>query len=690
VTTTTEDTHTSSNPLLVRSTLPFDAPPFDAIADSDFGPALEEAMRRHRDEIETIAHTPTAPTFENTIEALERSGQALLRVTSVFNVLASANTNDTLQQLQEAIAPRLAAHNDAIWLNAKLFARVEAVHAERRTLALDAESQRLLDVLHERFVLAGARLSDTDKAALTILNEEEASLSAGFLTKLLAASKDSALVLRDRSELDGLSGADVADAAATARSRGLEGQWVLTLSNTTQQPLLRHLRHRPTRERLFRASVTRTTQGDANDTSVTISRLAAVRASRARLLGQPSHAAWRLQNQMAKSPDRVEQFLAQLVPAATVKAQAEETEIRALVEAHNDDARLEPWDWPFYAEQVRQATYDLSEADITPYFELDRVLRDGAFYAAEQLYGLTANQRDDLPVYHSDVRVFEILDAHGSHIGLFYADFFRRDNKNGGAWMDNLVPQSTLLGTQPIICIVFNFAKPAPGQPALLGLEDVLTIFHEFGHALHGLLANQRYPGLSGTAVARDFVELPALFNEHWALDSKVFARYARHYLTGAPMPTELAAKIAQAATVNQGYALTELLAAAKLDIGWHSLSEPPSTLDVDHFEQVALKEARLDIPVVPPRYHSRFFLHIWANGYDASYYAYLWAEMLAHDAFAWFKERGGLTRENGQRFSGLVLSRGNTQDYDDMFRAFRGRGPVIGPMLEFRGLTPF
>ena len=675
------------NALLTASALPFQAPPFDTIADTDFRPAFEEAMRLQLAEVEAIVNSPATPTFENTLVALEQSGQALMRVSSVFGVLSSANTNDVLQRLQQDIASALAGHYDAIRLNPKLFARIESVYAERESLALDVESKRLLEVQHQRFVLAGARLSDSDKAALKQLNEEEATLSAEFLAKLLAASRDGALVVDDPAELDGLSGVDVADASASAVSRRLDGRWVLTLVNTAQQPLLRSLRRRSTRERLFKASSRRTSRGDVNDTRATIGRLAEIRAARAQLLGQPNHAAWRLHNQMAKSPDRVETFLAQLVPPAIAKAKAERSDLEAWSGAQGDGAPIEAWDWQFYAEQVRETRYDLSTADLTPYLELERVMRDGVFYAAQELYGLTVVERHDLPTYHPEVRVFEVREASGAHLGLFYADFFRRDNKNGGAWMDNLVPQSTLLGMEPIVCNILNLAKPAAGQPVLLGMDEVLTLFHEFGHALHGLFANQRYPSLSGTTVARDFVELPSLFNEYWALDPKVFGNYARHYLTGATIPPALATKVRETTTFNQGYAMTEILAAATLDLQWHSLSESPESLDIEEFERRALQEAQLDLAAIPPRYHSPYFLHIWANGYDAGYYAYLWAEMLARDAFAWFEEHGGLTRENGQRFKERILSRGNTWDLEEMFRDFRGRDPVIGPMLEFRGL---
>lgn len=644
-------------------------------------------MRRHLDEVAAIVNDPAPPTFENTLVALERSGDALRRVAMVFNILADANANDVLQQLREDIAPRLAAHNDAILLNAGLFARIQSVYARRDQQPLDAESLRLLEYYHQQFLLAGAQLSDPDKARLKALNEEDATLCAQFHVKLLAASRDGALILEDPSELDGLPRAEIDAAAEAAADRKLSDQWALTLRNTTQQPLLRSLRRRSVRERLFAASLTRTSRGDANDTHATIRRLAQIRAARAALLGQPNHAAWRLQDQMAKTPEQVERFLAQIVPAALAKAGAEAAEIRTVIE--DDGVRLEPWDWDFYAERVRQATYELNEAEIAPYFELDRVLRDGVFYAAGQLYGMAVAERHDLPVYHPDVRVFDVLDAGGASLGLFYADFFRRDNKKGGAWMNNLVPQSTLLGTQPVIYNIFNYTKPQAGQPALLSLDDVRTLFHEFGHALHGLFARQRYPSLSGTAVARDFVEFPAQFNEYWAYQPDVFAHYARHHVTGSPMPAALAAKIRMAATWNQGYALTEVLAAAMIDLQWHSLSDAADAVaDVDQFEHDALRRTHLDVATVPPRYHSSYFLHIWANGYDAGYYAYLWAEMLAHDAFAWFAERGGLTRDNGERFRDLILSRGNTRDYAEMFREFRGRDPHIGPMLAFRGLT--
>jgi peptidyl-dipeptidase Dcp len=675
------------NPLLVPSPLPFQAPPFDTIRPADFQPALEEGMRQHLSEANAIADDPAPPTFENTLVALERSGKTLTRVQMVFNALTGANTNDELQKLDEDVAPKLAAHQDAILLNPRLFGRIDGLYTRRAELHLDPESMRLLEVTHQQFVMAGALLPEASKTALKKLNEDDASLSARFTNQLLAAAKDGALVVSDLSELAGLSAADLDAAAQAAKSRQLDGKWVLPLKNTTQQDALRSLTNRATREKLFKAGWTRAERGDANDTRETISKLAAIRAEKARLLGKPTYAAIALEDQMAKTPERVEQFLQNLVPAATAKAKAEAADIQALIDKQHGGFALEPWDWDFYAEQVRKARYDLENEQIKPYFELNRVLQDGVFYAAHELYGVTFQERHDLPVYHPDVRVFEMRDADGSSIGLFYCDYFKRDNKNGGAWMDNLVGQSKLLGTRPVIFNVANFAKPSPGQPALLTFDDVTTMFHEFGHALHGFFANQTYPTLSGTSVARDYVEFPSQFNEHWALDPKVFAHYAHHYQTGAPMPRELVDKIKRAEKFNQGYALTEVVSAAALDMEWHTLPPGSPAQDADQFEAQALKKTRLDLPQVPPRYRSSYFLHIWANGYAAAYYAYLWTEMLDDDAFAWFQEHGGLTRQNGQRFRELILSRGNTEDYAKMYRDFRGRDPVIEPMLVQRGL---
>jgi len=680
-------TASGGNPLLTPSPLPFQAPPWDKIKDSDFAPAFDEAIKQHDVEIAAIANDQAAPTFDNVLVALEKSGLALTRVQLAFNTISGANTNDTLQKLQEDEAPKLSAHQDSIYLDSKLFARLDTLYQTRDQLKLDPESKRLLEYQYQQFVMAGAKLSDADKTQLKKLNEEEAGLGAKFTNQLLAAAKDGSLVVSDKAELAGLSAGEVDAAAEKAKAGKLEGKWLISLRNTTQQPPLASLTNRATREKLFKASWTRAERGDANDTRATISRIAEIRASKAKLLGQSNFAAWRLQDQMAKVPENVHKFLSDLIPAATAKAKGEAADIQAVIDAQHGGFALQPWDWDFYAEQVRKAKFNLDTDQVKPYFELNRVLTDGVFFAAHELYGVTFKERHDLPIYQPDVRVFEVFDQDGKHLGLFYADYFKRDNKNGGAWMDVMVQQTKLLGTQPIIINVANFAKPAQGQPALITFDDVTTMFHEFGHGLHGLFANQQYPTLSGTAVARDFVEFPSQFNEHWALDPKVFANYARHYKTGEPMPQVLVDKIKKASKFNQGYALTELLAAASLDMAWHTLPAAASKQDVDKFETMALKNANVDLPQVPPRYRSSYFLHIWANGYASGYYAYLWTEMLDDDAFAWFDEHGGLTRENGQRFRDLILSRGNTDDLAKMFRDFRGRDPKIDAMLVHRGL---
>jgi len=536
--------------------------------------------------------------------------------------------------------------------------------------------------------MAGANLSDQDKEKLKKFNADEASLSAKFNNKLLAAAKAGALVIADKAQLAGLPQGTIDAAAQDAKAAKKEGKWLFPLQNTTQQPALQSLADRATRQKLFEASWTRAEKNDTNDTRSTIAQIAHIRAQKAQLLGFKSYAAWKLMDQMAKTPEAVNQFLAKLVPAATAKARAEAADIQAVIDQQKGGFKLQPWDWNFYAEQVRKAKFDMDESEIKPYFELNTVLQKGVFFAANQLYGITFKERKDLPVYQPDVRVFEVFDQDGQSLALFYCDYFKRDNKLGGAWMDNMMGQSKLLGTKPVIYNVCNFTKPAPGQPALISFDDVTTMFHEFGHALHGMFASQQYPSISGTSTARDFVEFPSQFNEHWASDPKVFNNYAVHYKTGAHMPQVLVDKIKKAATFNQGYALTELLAAASLDLKWHAIGPDLPQQDVDKFETAALHESHLDLPEVPTRYRSSYFLHIWANGYAAGYYAYLWTEMLDDDAFSWFKENGGLTRQNGQRFRDMILSRGNTEDLATMFKDFRGHNPDIKPMLINRGLT--
>ncbi|WNO53808.1 peptidyl-dipeptidase Dcp [Stakelama saccharophila] len=678
-----------TNPLLTQSTLPYHAPRFDRIEDSDYLPAIEQGMKQHLAEIETIAGNPAAPTFDNTIVAMEKSGQLLDRATATFFNIVSANSNDALQKVQSTIAPELAAHQDAIYLNDKLFQRVQQLYQNRDTLNLNDEQEQLLEVYHENFVLAGAQLSAADKAKLKDLNKEISTLETRFQQKLLAGTKESALVIDDKAQLAGLSETQIANARQAAEERGMPGKWVLPLQNTTQQPLLQSLDNRDTRKALFENSWLRTSHGGENDTRDTISQLAQLRADKAKLLGFPNYSAFVLADQMAKTPEAVDRFMAQLVPATAAQERREAADIQKMIESSGKDFKLKPWDWQKYAEKVRKARYDLDEDQVKPYFELNKVLKDGVFYAANKLYGLTFKERTDIPVYHPDVRVFEVFDSDGTKQGLIYFDYFKRDNKSGGAWMSNFVGQSKLMGTKPVIYNVANFQKPAEGQPALISFDDVTTMFHEFGHALHGLFADQTYPTLSGTNVARDFVEFPSQFNEHWALEPDVLKHYAVNYKTGEVIPDALVAKIKKAATFNQGYALGELLAAAKLDLAWHDLPAGAPKQDVDTFEAKTLASMGLDIKDVPPRYRSSYFLHIWSNGYASGYYAYLWTEMLEEDAYKWFENHGGMTRENGQRFRDMILSRGHTMDYGPMFRAFYGKDPQIGPMLESRGLTP-
>jgi peptidyl-dipeptidase Dcp len=676
-----------ANPFYAASTLPFQAPDFSRIKDSDYQPAIEAGIAAKLAEMEAIANRTDAPTFDNTMVAMERSGTLLDRVMGVFNGVSAANTDDTLQKLQDIEAPKLAALSDAIHLNAKLFTRVETLYNERAKLGLDAEQMRLLEVQYQLFVHAGAKLSDADKVKLKKLNEEEASLGSAFVNKLLAATKDAAYGSTDKAALAGLSDAQIAAATLAAKERGVAG-YVLPLQNTTQQPDLAELSDRATRESLFHDSWTRAERGGANDTRETIARLAQVRAQKAALLGYKNYGAWVLEDQMAKTPEAALKFMDDLVPASTSKAAGEAAEIQALIDAQHGAFKLKAWDWDFYSEQVRKAKYDLDEAQVKPYFELNRVLEDGVFYAAHALYGITFKERKDIPVYNPDVRVFEVFDTNGKPMALFYCDYFKRDNKNGGAWMDSFVGQSKLRGTLPVVFNVANFAKPAPGEPALISFDDVTTMFHEFGHGLHGMFADTEYPSLSGTQVPRDFVEFPSQFNEHWASDPAVFAHYARHYKTGAPMPAELAAKLKAAAKFNEGYAMTEILAAAELDMQWHTLPADAPLENVDAFEKAALEKTKLAVEAVPPRYRSSYFMHIWGNGYAAGYYAYLWSEMLDDDAYAWFEGHGGLTRENGERFRRMVLSRGNTEDLESMYEKWLGAKPSVKPMLKDRGLA--
>jgi peptidyl-dipeptidase Dcp len=545
----------------------------------------------------------------------------------------------------------------------------------------------LVERYNRDFVRAGAKLSEPDKIHMRSLNQELSKLSTDFSNKLLAGTKAGALVVNNVSDLEGLSPDEIQTAAQAAKDRGLAGKWVLPLRNTTQQPAQAELKNRSVRQRLFELSSLRTERSDSNDTRSTIRRMAELRAEKAKLLGYPTWAAYALETQGAKTPENAIKLLTDLAPAATARARVEAADMQKLIDAQGGNFKLQPWDWQYYAEQVRKDRYNLDESQIMPYFELNNVLQNGVFFAANRLYGITFKERHDVPVYHPDVRVFEVFDSNGQPLALWYCDYFKRDAKSGGAWMDQFVDQSALTGWKPVVYNVANFTKPAPGQPALLTFSDVTTMFHEFGHALHGMFSHVEYPTLSGTNVPRDFVEFPSQFNEHWALDPIVFANYAKHYQTGAAMPSALVDKIKASSTFNQGFATTELLEASLVDFAWHTLPATGVPADVDSFEAAALKRYNVAVPEVPPRYHSTYFSHIWDGGYSAGYYAYTWSEVLDDDAYAFFRQNGGLTRANGDRFRNSILSRGATQDAAAMYRAWRGQDPTVDALLEERGL---
>jgi len=674
-----------ANPFDKPSTLPFQAPPFDKIKDADYEPALIQGMKDEIEEIDKIANNPDAPTFANTIEAMEKTGRMLTRVQRVFGGMSQANTNPTIRDVQKRLAPKFSEHRDAIVLNAKLFARVKTIYDKRDSSGFNAEQKRLVKRVYENFIRSGAQLADADKEKLKALNKESSTLTNQFRDRVLGDTNASAIIVDDKAMLDGLPESDIAAAAQKAKERGMEGKYVLTLQNTTQQPAQTYLKNRELREKLFKASSMRCDHGGENDTTAIVARLAQIRAERSKLLGFPNFAAYNLEDEMAKKPENAIKLMTDMVPAATAKARGEAARMQKLIDSQNGGFTLEPWDWQYYAEQVRKAEYDLDESQVRPYFELNRVLQDGVFFAANKMYGISFKERHDIPVYQEDVRVFEVTDKDGSPLALFYADFFSRPNKQGGAWTSSFVGQSKLLGTKPVVYNVCNFTKPAAGQPALLSFSEVTTMFHEFGHALHGMFSKVTYPGLGGTP--RDFVEVPSQFNEHWALEPTVFANYAKHYQTGEPIPAALVEKIKKSRTFNQGFATTEYLAAALLDMAWHALPADAPLQDANKFEPEALAKFKIDMKEVPPRYHTAYFSHIWGGGYSAGYYAYLWSEVIDDDAYFWFKEHGGMTRENGQRFRDMILAKGGSEDPAEMYRAFRGRDASVEPLLEERGL---
>lgn len=677
-----EQMNNTENPLLSESTLPYGAPDFSKIKDEHFMPAMLKGIEQQKKAVEAIANSKEEPTFDNTVLALEKSSELLSRSSQIFYALAGSNTNETLQAVEEEMAPKFAAQSDMIYLNENLFKRFKTLYDKKESLNLDAESLKLLENYYEDFEIAGANLSSEDKETLKEYNEKIATLTTKFGKTLLDANNAGAVTFTNKEDLAGVD----EDFLKSKESKDGKG-WTIPLQNTTQQPLLQSMENRASREKLFKAAWHRSDQG-ANDTREIIKQLVEVRAQKAKLLGFNNYAEWSLQKTMAKTPENVNKFFSGLIPAATAKAQAESDEIQKMIKAKGQDFKLEPWDWNYYAEMVRKEKYDLDENQIKPYFELNNVLEKGVFYAANKLYGITYKERTDIPTYQEDVKVYELFEENGDQLGLFYTDYFARPSKSGGAWMDNFVTQSKLYNKKPVIYNVLNIPKPAGNEPALLTYDEVETMFHEFGHALHGFFASQQYPSLSGTAVARDFVEFPSQFNENWALYPDVLKNYAIHYKTGKQIPQELIDKIKNSGTFNQGYSLTENLAGSNLDMQWHTISADKKIEDVNAFENEALNKTKLDVVhAVPPRYRSTYFSHIFAGGYAAGYYSYSWTEMLHHDAYNWFETHGGLTRENGQRFRDMVLSRGNTLNLEKMYKDWRGSDPKIEPMLKARGL---
>ena len=675
------DASMTNNPFLQKSSLQYQAPEFNKIRDEHFVPAFKYGINVQLVELDQIANNTAVPTFENTILALENSGEVLKRAQIVFYNLTGSNTNPELQKIEVEYAPIFAGLSDKIYLNEKLFSRIKAI----KTNNLGSEEKRVLELYTTNFEIAGANLTAENKIKVKKINEELATLSTQFSNKLLDARKNGALLITNVKELDGLSADEIAAAAADAKTAGKTG-YLLSLQNTTQQPLLQNLKNRATREKLFKASWYRAEKGNADDTRSILERQAKLRMEKAHLMGKKSFAEWKLQDQMAKTPENAINLLAKLATPAVETAKRESNEIQALIDKQKGGFTVEPWDWNFYAEQVRKEKYDLDENEIKPYFEVKTVLEKGVFYAAEKFYGITFKERNDLPVYHPDVVAYEVYDRDGKSLAIYYLDFYTRNNKNGGAWMSNFVDQSHLLGQKPVIVNVFNYQKPAEGKPSLISYDDVTTMFHEFGHTLHGLFADQKYTSISGTNVPRDFVEFPSQINEFFALEPSVLKNYALHYQTKQPMPQTLVDKIKKAGTFNQGYSTTELVSAATIDMNWHSVTDESQFKPTLEFEKDVLAKYGFNLKEVPPRYHSPYFAHIWGGGYSAGYYAYMWSDMLNSNAWDWISKNGGMTRANGDRFRKFILSVGNSVDLNTAFKEFTGKDPDIKPLLKDKG----
>lgn len=682
-TSSAQNKKTMNNPLLQKSTLQYQAPAFDLIKNEHFKPAFEFGLKKHDDEVLAIANNTAKPTFENTVLALELSGVDLSRATNVFGNMTGSNTNSTLQQLDEEYAPIFAEHRDKIYLNSKLYQRFKAIDL----LTLKGEDKKLTEYYLQLFELAGANLSESDKEKMKALNSELATLSTVFGNKLLVARKNSAVVFSNESDLEGLSAGAIEAAKAQATEAGHTGKYLISLQNTTQQPVLQSLTNRASREKIFKASWARSENNDEGDTRETLEKMVRLRLQKAQLMGKKSFAEWKIQDQMAKTPEAAMKLLAEIATPAVAKAKLEAKEIQAIIDGQKGGFKLEPWDWNFYAEQVRKEKYDLDESQIKPYFEIKTVLEKGVFFAAKQMYGITFKERKDLPVYHPDVVVYEVFDNDGKSMAIYYLDFYTRDNKNGGAWMSNFVEQSHYLKQKPVIVNVYNFAKPVNGNPSLISFDDVTTMFHEFGHTLHGLFANQQYMSLSGTNVPRDFVEFPSQINEHAALDPTILKNYAIHYQTKEVIPQELINKIKKSESFNSGYDVTELLAASTLDMAWHSVTNETDFKPTLEFETEALKKYGLLVDEVPTRYHSPYFAHIFSGGYSAGYYAYTWSKTLDYNVYDWIKANGGMTRENGERFRKYILSVGNSVDLNKAFEDFVGHAMEVKPYLENEGL---
>lgn len=675
----------AQNPLVHKSSLQYEAPHYDKVKTEHFVPAFEYGMQQHKAEVEAIANNSEAPSFENTVVALEKSGPVLSRVASVFYSLSSTVSNPEIQGIEAQMSPKLAAHSDSIYLNPKLFSRIQAVYTARN--GLDAEGKRLVEKYQERFERAGAKLNDAQKQEIRKINEELSALSTQFAQNLLKASEQNAVVVSDVQELDGLSQNQIAELSVAAQAANRPGKYQINLQNTTRHPLLGKLKNRALRERLWRASAER---GLAQNGPV-LKRLAELRAAKAKVLGYNSWSDYVLEAQMAKTTAAAMGMLDDMAPQAMAKTDAEAKEIQAIMKAEKQKHKLEPWDWFYYGEKVRAKKYNFDGSLAKPYFEMERVRDDGLFFAMNKLFGITFKERKDLPVYHPDVRTFEVFDAQNNSIGFFYADYFARKGKRGGAWMNALVGQSKLLGRKPVVVNCLNVPKPPEGQPALLSFDQVTTMFHEMGHAVHGLFSDVNYPTLAGTAVPRDFVEFPSQFQEDWSQDPAVVANYAKHYQTGAPIPKELWDKMLASREFNKGFDSLEYIKSALLDLEWHALAAQTGgkvTGDVESFERAVFQKHKVDNTVVPPRYKSQYFSHVFAGGYSAGYYAYIWTEVLAADAFAFTSTKGGLNRQNGDKFRELILSRGNSVDPMQQYLNYRGQKPTVDALLKRRGLV--